>query len=130
VLATGLHWIDAATGLAVSLLVLWSSWSVIRASIDDLMDRDLGTSVESAVRDAIASHVPEARHITDLRTRRAGRLRFVDLTVAFDRDLPFAEAHRLSERARSAVHAAVPGAEVQVHADPHPIHPDDHPTSA
>jgi ferrous-iron efflux pump FieF len=125
--ATGLPWIDAATGLAVALLVLASSWSVIHASIDELMDRDLGCTVEAAVRDTIAREVPEARRISDLRTRRAGRLRFVDLTVAFDRDLPFADAHRLSERVRSAVRHAVPGAEVQVHADPHPVLPGDHP---
>src|SRR5262245_23594189 len=72
--ATGLHWIDAATGLGISLLVLWSSWSVIRASIDDLMDRDLGSTFEAGVGDAIAREVPEARRITDLPIRRAGPL--------------------------------------------------------
>lgn len=124
---TGWTWVDPAVGLGVAFLVLKSSWSVLRASVDELMDRDLGSDVEAAVRDAVARAVPEARGLCELRTRRAGRRRFVDLTVALDRHLPFSEAHRLSERARAAVHEAVPDAEVMVHADPDPLLPEDHP---
>ena len=122
----GAHWIDPAVGLFVAAIVLKSSWSVIRASLDELMDRDLGPGVEERIREAVARLVPQARAVTEVKTRRAGRLRFVDLTVALDRTLPFAGAHRLSERVRSAVREAVPGAEVQVHADPDPLEPGDH----
>lgn len=123
---TGAQWVDAAVGLGVAGLVVNSSWSVIRASLDELMDRDLGPAVEKEIRAGIARLVPEARSVHDVKTRRAGRNRFVDLAVGFDRGLPFAEAHRLSERVRRAVAQAVPGAEVQVHADPDPIVPGDH----
>ena len=127
---TGAAWVDPATGLAVAFLVLKSSWSVIRASVDELMDRDLGVGVEVAVRAAVSQAVPETHGVSELRTRRAGRLRFVDLTVALDRGLTFAVAHRLSERVREAVQAAVPGAQVQVHADPYPLIPSDHPNGS
>lgn len=124
---TGHAWIDPATGLFVAFLVLKSSWGVLRASIDELMDRDLGAETTQAVEAAVRREVPEVRAVTELRTRRAGRRRFVELTVALDRALSFAEAHRLSERARAAVRSAVPDAEVSVHADPHPMLPGDHP---
>ena len=126
---TGEARIDPVVGLGVAGIVVASSFHVIKASLDELMDRDLGPEVDAAIRAAISKAVPEAREVRELRTRRAGRLRFVDLTVAFDRSLPFAEAHLLSERARQAVQAAVPGAEVQVHADPDPLLPADHATS-
>ncbi len=100
---TGQAWIDPVTGLFVAFLVLKSSWGVLRASIDELMDRDLGTETAQAVEAAVRRDVPEVRAVTELRTRRAGRRRFVELTVAFDRALSFAAAHRLSERARTAV---------------------------
>lgn len=119
-------WIDPAMGLLVAGIVLRSSWHVIRASLDELMDRELGESVNASIRRAVAEQVPEAREVRSLRTRRSGRARFVDLMVAFDRDLPFAQAHRLSERAARAVRAVVPGADVTVHADPDPLLPGDH----
>ncbi|HVG93491.1 MAG TPA: cation diffusion facilitator family transporter [Planctomycetota bacterium] len=123
---TGAPWIDAAVGLGVAGIVVRSSWSVLKASLDELMDRDMGPAVERDIRSAIAQGVPEARVVRDVKTRRAGPNRFVDLTVGFDRRLAFAEAHRLSEKVRRAVAEAVPGAEVNVHADPDPLVPADH----
>jgi ferrous-iron efflux pump FieF len=119
-------WIDPVVGLLVAWLVLRSSWHVIRASVDELMDRELGEDVHQTIRRAVSEKVPEAREIRSLRTRRSGRARFVDLMIAFDRDLPFAVAHRLSERAVRAVRDVVPGADVTVHADPDPLQPEDH----
>ena len=119
-------WIDAVVGLLVAGLVLKSSWNVLRASLDELMDRHLGADVTTAIREGVARDVPEARGIRSLRTRRSGRARFVDLTVALDRGLSFADAHRLAEQVGRAVRAAVPGADVVVHADPDPILPGDH----
>lgn len=121
-------WIDAVVGLLVAGLVLKSSWHVLRASLDELMDRHLGADVATAIREGVARDVPEAREIRSLRTRRSGRARFVDLTVAFDRSLSFAEAHRLSERVSRVVRTTVPGADVTVHADPDPLLPGDHAT--
>ena len=124
---TGEQRIDPAVGLLVAGIVVMGAWHVVRASLDELMDRDLGPETAQRIQDAIRAAVPEAREVRELRTRRAGRRSFVDLTVAFDRRLPFAEAHKLSERVRRAVREAVPGSEVQVHADPDPLVPGDHP---
>ena len=119
-------WMDPAMGLLVAVIVLRSSWHVLRASLDELMDRDLGEDIQQTIRRAVTEQVPEAREIRSLRTRRSGRARFVDLMVAFDRNLSFAEAHRLSERAARAVRGVVPSADVTVHADPDPLLPGDH----
>jgi ferrous-iron efflux pump FieF len=124
---TGAQWIDPVVGILVAGIVLASSWSVIRGSLDELMDRELGADVCAKITERVAALVPESRGIGEMRTRRAGAARFVDLTVSFDRSLSFADAHRLSERVRAAVLEAVPGALVQVHADPHPLLPEDVP---
>jgi ferrous-iron efflux pump FieF len=123
--ATGLAWIDPAVGLAVAALVLRASWSVLRASVDELMDRELPEDETAAIRAAIAAKVPEVRGIHELRSRRAGPRRFVELHVSVDRALSFPDAHRVSERVILAIREAVPTAEVQVHADPYPMLPGD-----
>jgi ferrous-iron efflux pump FieF len=89
------------------------------------MDESLDAEQVARIRAVIAERVPEARDVHDLRTRRAGPDVFVDLHVAFDRDMSFVRAHRLSEDVREAIRTAFPGAQVQVHADPHPLLPGD-----
>jgi ferrous-iron efflux pump FieF len=122
---TGLAWIDPVAGLVVAGVVLRSSAGVIKSSLDELMDRELPEDVVATVRAAVAAAVPEVREMHDLRTRRAGPRRFVDVHVSLDRTLSFPDAHRLSERVAKAISDALPGAQVQVHADPYPLRPDD-----
>ena len=122
---TGWFWLDGAMSCVVSLFVLHASFAVLRASVNELMDQSLPREIHDRIREAIYEQVPETRDVHRLRTRKSGPDVFVDLHVAFDRGLSFPEAHRLSERVVRAVEVSVPGAQVHVHADPHPFVPEE-----
>jgi len=122
---SGWHGLDGAVSCGVALVVLWTAVRVVRRSVHELMDSSLSDEQLARIEQAIATRVPEAEDIHELRTRKSGPDIFVDLHVAFDRTLSFPAAHRLSERVRVAVEGALPGAQVHVHADPHPFMPED-----
>ncbi len=123
--ATGWHWVDGAVSCAVALIVLWTAFRVLRSSARELMDASLSTEQIDRIRATIAEQVPEAFDVHNLRTRKSGPDIFIEMHVAFDRELSFPEAHLLSDRVAKAVEAALPGAQVHVHADPHPFLPED-----
>lgn len=122
---TGWHWLDGAVSCAVAVIVLWTAYSILRHSANELMDVSLSDEQLESIHAAIAEQVPEARDVHKLRTRKSGPDVFVDLHVSFDRGLSFPEVHRLSERVGRAIEAAVPGAHAHIHADPHPFLPSD-----
>ena len=122
---TGWVWIDGAISVLVALFVLYACARVLRHAVNELMDVRLEDDEEARIRAHIEEAVPETRNLHRLRTRRSGPSVFVDLHVAFDRNLSFPDAHRLSERVRHAVEEAVPGAQVHVHADPDPYYESD-----
>lgn len=124
---TGLSWIDGAVSCVVGLVVLRTAVVVLRRSAGELMDTSLSDTQIETIRQVIADGVPEASNVHRLRTRKSGPDIFVDMHVGFDRGLSFPEAHRLSEKVRLVVEQALPGAQVHVHADPHPFLPDDDP---
>lgn len=124
---TGWHWVDGVVSCLVAVIVLYTAFAVLRRSLRELMDTALGDDEMQRIRDVIAREVPETRDMHRLRTRKSGPNVFVDMHVAFDRTLSFPEVHMLSERVRIAVEHAVPGAQVHVHADPHPFLPEDEP---
>lgn len=124
---TDAHWIDGAVSCAVALIVVRTAVVVLRRSAAELMDTSVSEEQLASIRAAIAEDVPETRDVHRLRTRKSGPDIFVDMHVAFDRELTFPEAHRLSERVRVAVERAIPAAQVHVHADPHPFRPEDAP---
>ncbi len=122
---TGASWIDGAVACVVAVIVLTTAYRVLRRSADELMDSSLSADQHEEILATIAREVPEAQDVHNLRTRKSGPDVFVDMHVAFDRTLSFPEAHRLSERVQAAVSHAIPGAQVHVHADPHPFLPED-----
>jgi ferrous-iron efflux pump FieF len=123
--ATGWMWLDGALSALVALIVLRTAYRVLRRSTRELMDVSLSPAECERIEQVIRSEVPETRDVHALRTRKSGPAVFVDLHVAFDRDISFPAAHRLSARVARAIENAVPGAEVHVHADPHPFRPSD-----
>jgi ferrous-iron efflux pump FieF len=122
---TGWTWPDGVVAAAVAAIVLGTAIHVLRRSVQELMDAQLPESEVQALLAEVQAEVPHVRGFHDVRTRRAGPTIFVDVHVQLDRDLSFAEAHRLSEQVVRALEAARPGAHVNVHADPHPLLPSD-----
>lgn len=122
---TGWTWVDGLVSCLVALIVLYASLTILRGSVHELMDVSLPEERHAEIRAAIAAAVPEVRDIHKLRTRKSGPDVFVELHVAFDRELSFPAAHKLSELVALTIERAVPGAQVQVHADPHPYLPED-----
>lgn len=122
---TGWHWVDGVVSCIVGVIVLWTAVRVLRRAAHELMDASLPDTDVQEILQVISAEVPEARDVHNLRTRKSGPDIFVDMHVGFDRTLSFPDAHRLAERVQAVVAHAVPGAQVVVHADPHPPLPSD-----
>jgi ferrous-iron efflux pump FieF len=122
---TGWMWLDGAVAIAISAYVLGTAVRVLRRSAAELMDESLADAEVEELVAAVHARVPEIRGLHALRTRRAGPTVFVDCHIEIERDVSFVEAHRLTERVRTAIEALRPGALVNVHADPHPLFPED-----
>lgn len=120
---SGQTWIDPLVSAAVSAIILRAGWRVLREAIDILMDRDLpGDELIQPIQAALAP-LADIRSFHSLRSRRSGTQRFIDLHLDMDRNLSFAAAHALTERAGHAIEMAVPDATVLIHADPYPPDP-------
>jgi cation diffusion facilitator family transporter len=106
---------DAVAALGVAAIAVVISLRLGKKSVDDLLDAvppDLLTQVATAAR------VEGVREVSQVRVRRSGPDVFADVTLDVDRGLSLEAAHDLAERAEQAVRAAIPGADVVVHAHP------------
>ncbi len=113
----GVLWADGAFGLVIALTIAGSAFTILRRSFDQLVDRELPEDDRGRILRA-ASAVPGVLDIHDLRTRQSGSRVFIQLHAVFDGGLSLEAAHGLVEDVQAAVAAAVPNAEILVHADP------------
>jgi cation diffusion facilitator family transporter len=116
---TGWQLVDPLVSIAIAIYILWSAAHVAYESINVLMDRRLPPDVDETVALVVSRYEPEGvLGFHDLRTRRSGSLRFVDLHLEVQRDKKFEEAHELTVKVIRAIEAELPRTRVQIHTDP------------
>src|SRR3984893_11502956 len=110
---------DPLISLAIALYILKSSLGLARESVNVLMDKRLPVEVDAKVAEIVARYKSKGvRGFHDLRTRRSGSQRFVELHLEIDRDKRFEDAHALTVKVIRAIEAEIPRSKVHVHTDP------------
>lgn len=116
---TGMVAFDSITALLVAAAIVVAGLRILRRSSGVLVDEALPATEMDRIEAAIAAaRTPEVAGYHKLRARRAGRRRHIDLHVQYRSGTSLERAHELSHRMRASIEAAVPGAEVLIHAEP------------
>jgi len=114
---TGLLWIDAATGLAITAYLVVNTVKIGRGSLDELLDREIPWADRTQI-EAIVAAEPEAVSMHDLRTRKSGHALFIEFHVELDGDMPVKKAHDIVDRIETALNKLYPTAEIIIHQEP------------
>lgn len=112
-----LFFIDGLFGAVIAIFMIISVKKIIETSLDSLMDRELPESDRANIKALVLAN-PGVKGLHDLRTRKAGRIRFIQLHLEMDGNKPLFEAHRISDDVERALRNAYAPAEIIIHGDP------------
>ena len=116
---TGAQWIDPVVGLAVALVVVRTGVRLLAQPSRVLVDEALPASEVEGIRTAIAAfgdHGVVGYH--ELRTRRAGARRYVDLHVQFKAGTSLESAHRIAHELQDLIASRLTHSDVLIHLEP------------
>ncbi|MEC9246547.1 MAG: cation diffusion facilitator family transporter [Pseudomonadota bacterium] len=116
--ATGWYWLDPVMALVVALNILWHGWHLVGDSVQGLMDVSVEPEELARIERVIADNDEGALEFHDLKTREAGRARFIEFHLVVPSDMTVEAAHRICDRIEVALEKAQPGAEVTIHVEP------------
>lgn len=116
---TALNQIDSVVSIFISLYILWTAARLCRESIDVLMDRRLPAEIDEQVATIVHRFIPEGVvGFHDLRTRRSGAFKFIDLHLEVERGQSLERAHNLTVKVLREIESEIPRSRVQIHTDP------------
>lgn len=116
---TAFNQIDSAISIIISLYILWTAGRLCRESIDVLMDRRLPAETDELVAAIVNRFRTEGViGFHDLRTRRSGAFKFIDLHLEVERGQSLEVAHNLTVRVLREIENEIPRSRVQIHTDP------------
>jgi ferrous-iron efflux pump FieF len=111
--------IDPLASIGISLYILWSAITVARDAIDVLMDRRLPLEIDEQVAEIVSRYRDQGVYgFHDIRTRRSGSQKFIDLHLDVERSMTLEAAHAVTVRVLRAIEAEIPRTFVQIHTDP------------
>lgn len=114
---TGLIILDPITALLVALLIIKASIDLIRKSLKDLVDSKLPDVEIKKITDILKLY-PEVLGYHNLRTRKSGQNREIDIHIEISKDASLVEAHNICDSIESEVGTLFPNSYITIHAEP------------
>jgi cation diffusion facilitator family transporter len=117
--ATGAQWLDPVVALIIAVAIVVTGARIMLGSLRVLVDEALPDDEQEAIRQAIEAFA--GRGVVgyhQLRTRRAGAARYVDLHVQFRRGTSLEEAHYTAHELQDEIRRRLGDADVLIHLEP------------
>jgi len=115
---TGWKLLDPLFAVLVALFIAKAAYDLTRRAISDLMDTRLPRDEEEKIKGILAEHYLQYASFHELRTRRSGSDRFMDLHLVVSRNLKVNDAHNLSDHLEADLREEFPRASVTIHFEP------------
>lgn len=119
VFATGWLWLDPLVALAVALHIVWTGAALMRRSWRGLLDAAIPAEDLAEIAKLFAEY-SKRYGVTfhALRTRQAGKRRFVSFHLLVPDAWTVSQAHQLSEELEERIRSLVPNASTFTHIEP------------
>ncbi len=110
--------LDPIIALAVSLIIIKSAYNVIRKSFGGLIDVKLPKKEEAEIKSCLKEHVGQLVGFHELRTRKAGSQRFIELHLVMPKNTSVEEAHRMCDHLEQDLENKLNNTNVTIHIEP------------
>jgi len=118
VAVTGWQRLDPLIAFAVAVNIVWTGWRLVRETSHGLLDTALPEEERGRVTGALIPFQEEGILFHAIRSRVAGRRRFVSMHVLAPGEWSIQRGHDLCEQIEAAVRGALPDAHVFTHLEP------------
>jgi len=110
--------LDPIMAIAVGVHIVFTGIDLVRRSANGLMDAALPADEIRVAEEAIRTELPPRASFHALRTRKAGRARFIELHLVVPGGETVAGAHAVCDRIEAAIEARLANTSVTIHVEP------------
>jgi len=115
---TGLSLLDPIVALLVAILIARTAYLTMKKSFGGLIDTRLPKAEEDEIMSCIREHLGQLVGFHELRTRKAGSQRFVELHLVMPKNASVEEAHRMCDHLEQDLRSRLANTNVTIHVEP------------
>lgn len=115
---TGLNILDPIIAIGVSIFIMRAAYNLTRRAFPSLIDVKLPEEEEALIVSTMSEHMGELVSFHELRTRKAGSERHIELHMMMARDASIERAHSLCDHLEEDIMSRLPHTHVTIHVEP------------
>jgi len=115
---TGFTLLDPIVALIVVLLILKVGYDILKKSIGALLDTRLPEAEEQLIHTCITEHTDQLVSYHQLRTRKAGSHRYIDLHLVMPKYISVEQAHQMCDHLEQDIKYRLRQSSVTIHVEP------------
>ena len=105
---------DAVGSIFVAIFMVLNGMEMLRTGIPDLLDRSAGKSVRDTVDRVLAGSSGHYQQLDRVRSRRSGRVVFVEIVLSFEPGLTIAEVNRRIDALKHSMAQEIEHADISI----------------
>jgi divalent metal cation (Fe/Co/Zn/Cd) transporter len=107
-------WADVLGSLFVAGFIVVNAFEMLSTGLVDLLDRSAGRKVHEAIDRALARHANDYHELARIRSRRSGRVIFIELALRFDPALSIAQINQRIDALKQSLGREIEHADISV----------------
>ena len=117
---TGLAILDPIIAIFIAIFILRESFILLRSAFSPLLDTKLPDEEIDIIQNVIKAACPEKVKFHQLRTRKSGFHKFIDLHLEVPEELSVKESHDICDIIEKEIKQKIKDSEVVIHVEPLP----------
>lgn len=119
VILTGKKIIDPVLGVILSIYIAFLGTRSIIKTADEMLDKSLDEKDIAEIKNILYSYASRYIEFHELRTRKAGNKKFVDLHLVFHPDEKLVDIHRICDEIEEKIKQKVKNIDITIHPEPY-----------
>lgn len=111
------HWIDPVAAILVALLIFKAAYDLTLQSLGDLLDESLPKDENRSIGELIKKQA-EVISFKNLRTRKSGHTKFIEVDIIVDAAMSVEKAHALTDYITDDIEKVLTNSKVTIHIEP------------
>jgi cation diffusion facilitator family transporter len=112
------HALDPLVAIGVAFMIFRAAYDLTKRSAAGLVDRPLPEEEDLIIRDVLQRCSAQCVEFHDLRHRKSGSERHIDLHLVVAKDTTVGEVHALCDKMEEEIERSLPRAKILIHVEP------------
>lgn len=109
-------WIDGVLGIAVSLVIFWATFDILRISVSSLIGEQPDAELINKLRKLVVENVALDMDLHHLHLHQYGQHKELTFHISLPQDLKLREAHSIANNLETLIHERL-GLQATIHVD-------------